>query len=59
MCVCRYMDGLTDLLSRYRSLMDSLSRAQFLLLQDHIRELRRVLHFGAKKLNWNSLGTDT
>jgi dynein heavy chain len=57
--VCRYNDGLTDLLSRYSSLMDSLSHPQFLLLQDHIRELRRVMYFGSKKLNWNSLGTDT
>ncbi|CAL8251349.1 unnamed protein product [Boreogadus saida] len=51
-----YNDGLTDLLSRYSSLMDSLSHPQFLLLQDHIRELRRVMYFGSKKLNWNSLG---
>ena len=57
--MCRYNDGLTDLLSRYSSLMDSLSHPQFLLLQDHIRELRRVMYFGSKKLNWNSLGTDT
>ncbi|CAL8343019.1 unnamed protein product [Lota lota] len=51
-----YMDGLTDLLSRYHSLMDSLSDAQFLLLQEHIKELRKVMHFGSMMLNWNSLG---
>ena len=26
------------------------------LLEDHIKELKRVLKPGAKRLNWNSLG---
>ncbi|CAL8247788.1 unnamed protein product [Merluccius merluccius] len=51
-----YMDGLTDLLNRYHSLMDSLNDAQFLLLEEHIQELRKVMRFGSKMLNWNSLG---
>jgi len=55
--VCRHTDGLTDLLKRYHSLMDSLNDAQFLLLEEHIQELRKVMRFGAKMLNWNSLGT--
>ncbi|KAJ3602265.1 hypothetical protein NHX12_030024 [Muraenolepis orangiensis] len=54
--VFRYMDGLTDLLHRYHSLMDSLNDAQCLLLEEHIQELRKVMCFGSKMLNWNSLG---
>lgn len=27
-----------------------------LLLEEHMRELRRVIRPGAKRLNWNSLG---
>ena len=29
---------------------------QSVLLEDHVRELRRVIRPGAKRLNWNSLG---
>lgn len=53
----RYVDGLKNLVNRYHSLMDSLNDATFLLLAEQIQELRKVLHFGCKRLNWNSLGT--
>ena len=29
---------------------------QAVLLEEHMRELRRVIRPGAKRLNWNSLG---
>ena len=29
---------------------------QSVLLEDHVRDLRRVIRPGAKRLNWNSLG---
>ena len=29
---------------------------QAVLLEDHMRDLRRVIRPGAKRLNWNSLG---
>jgi len=33
-----------------------LSLIQAVLLEDHTKELKRVLHPGARRLNWNSLG---
>ncbi|KAM3867513.1 dynein axonemal heavy chain 10 [Diretmus argenteus] len=52
----RYADGLKKLVNHYHSLMDSLNDAKFFLLADQIQELRKVLHFGYKRLNWNALG---
>lgn len=34
----------------------SLPSTQIQLLDDHVKELQRVLKPGAKRLNWNSLG---
>lgn len=34
----------------------SSNELQSVLLEDHVRELRRVIRPGAKRLNWNSLG---
>ncbi|KAM6964967.1 dynein axonemal heavy chain 10 [Aplochiton taeniatus] len=52
----RYVDGLKNVVNRYHSLMDSLNDAEFFLLAEQIRELRRVLRAGYKRLNWNALG---
>ena len=50
------MDGLKHMLKRYHTLLGSLDNAEATLLEDHMRELRRVIRPGAKRLNWNSLG---
>ncbi|CAH1233746.1 DNAH10 [Branchiostoma lanceolatum] len=52
----RYVDGLRHMLNRYHTLLGSLDEAETQLLDEHIRELRRVLRPGYKRLNWNSLG---
>ena len=44
------------MLKRYHTLLGSLDNAEAILLEDHMRELRRVIRPGAKRLNWNSLG---
>ncbi|XP_035829687.1 dynein heavy chain 10, axonemal isoform X2 [Aplysia californica] len=51
-----YVDGLTRMLTRYHCLLASLDHAEAALLDDHQRDLRRMLRPGAKRLNWNSLG---
>lgn len=52
----KYVDGLKHMLERYHSVLTSLDNAEASLLEDHMRELRRVIRPGAKRLNWNSLG---
>ncbi|ESO91629.1 hypothetical protein LOTGIDRAFT_122204, partial [Lottia gigantea] len=52
----KYVDGLQNMLSRYHRLLGSLDPAEVTLLDDHMKDLRRVLRPGAKRLNWNSLG---
>ncbi|XP_067660223.1 dynein axonemal heavy chain 10-like [Haliotis asinina] len=52
----KYVDGLKHMLIRYHLLLASLDNAESALLEDHQRELRRVLRPGSKRLNWNSLG---
>jgi dynein heavy chain len=51
-----YCSGLENSLSRYHSLLASLTEAETELLGDHIRTLQRALRAGFKRLNWNSLG---
>uniref|UniRef100_H2ZL68 Dynein heavy chain tail domain-containing protein n=1 Tax=Ciona savignyi TaxID=51511 RepID=H2ZL68_CIOSA len=51
-----YISGLAHMLNRYHTLLASLDPAEAQLLEDHIRELKRVLKPGYKRLNWNSLG---
>nr|XP_026696380.1 dynein heavy chain 10, axonemal isoform X1 [Ciona intestinalis]XP_026696381.1 dynein heavy chain 10, axonemal isoform X2 [Ciona intestinalis] len=51
-----YISGLTHMLNRYHALLSSLDSAEAQLLDEHIRELKRVLKPGYKRLNWNSLG---
>ncbi|XP_010291294.1 PREDICTED: dynein heavy chain 10, axonemal, partial [Phaethon lepturus] len=52
----RYTNGLKNMLDRYHKLMGTLNEAETKLLDDHIRELWRVLKSGHRRLNWNSLG---
>ncbi|XP_060580911.1 dynein axonemal heavy chain 10-like isoform X1 [Ruditapes philippinarum] len=52
----KYVESLTHMLQRYNRLLASLDHAESVLLEDHVRELRRVIRPGAKRLNWNSLG---
>lgn len=42
-------------MNHYHSLMDSLNDAEFLLMAEQVQELRKVLHYGCKRLNWNFL----
>lgn len=51
-----YVEGLRFMLSRYHALLSSLDQAETSLLEDHMRDLRRVIRPGSKRLNWNSLG---
>ncbi|XP_076804944.1 dynein axonemal heavy chain 10-like [Clavelina lepadiformis] len=51
-----YINGLTQMLNRYHTLLLSLDTAEAQLLEEHIRELKRVLKPGYRRLNWNSLG---
>ncbi len=51
----KYVDGLRHMLKRYHRLLGSLDNAETTLLEDQMRELRRVIRPGAKRLNWNSL----
>ncbi|ELU10552.1 hypothetical protein CAPTEDRAFT_221643 [Capitella teleta] len=52
----KYLDGLNHMLVRYHTVLASLDNAEAVLLEDHMKELRRVIRPGAKRLNWNSLG---
>ncbi|KAM6052185.1 dynein axonemal heavy chain 10 [Chlamydotis macqueenii] len=52
----RYRNGLKNMLDRYQKLMATLNEAETKLLDDHIKELWRVLKSGHRRLNWNSVG---
>ncbi|KAK5620023.1 Dynein heavy chain 10, axonemal [Crenichthys baileyi] len=52
----RYVDELNKLVSRYQSVMDSLSEAHLVMLSPQIQEIRKEMQYGCKRLNWNSLG---
>lgn len=52
----RYIKGLKKLVNHYHSLMDNLNDAEFSLMADQVQELRRVLSFGCRRVNWNFLG---
>lgn len=52
----RYVDGLKRMLARYYDALSLLNAAEMQLLDDHIKDLQRVLRAGYKRLNWNSLG---
>lgn len=52
----RYVDDLNNLVNCYHSIMDSLSEAKFIMLAKQIKTVQKEMHFGCKRLNWNSLG---
>ncbi|KAJ8284497.1 hypothetical protein COCON_G00033470 [Conger conger] len=52
----REVNGLTRLVEHFHTLMNALNDAEFSLLTEQIAELRRVISFGHKRLNWNALG---
>ncbi|XP_031164939.2 dynein heavy chain 10, axonemal [Sander lucioperca] len=52
----RYVTGLNNLVNCYHSVMDSLSEAMFIMLAQQIKVVKTEMHFGCKRLNWNSLG---
>ncbi|XP_072163343.1 dynein axonemal heavy chain 10-like [Diadema setosum] len=52
----RWKDGLNHMLQRYHGAIASISTAETQLLDEHLKELRRTLKPGHKRLNWNSLG---
>ncbi|XP_069379878.1 dynein axonemal heavy chain 10 isoform X1 [Paralichthys olivaceus] len=52
----RYVDDLKRIVKCYHSVMDSLSEAQFTMLPKQITEVKQVMDFGFKRLNWSSLG---
>ncbi|KAL3856163.1 hypothetical protein ACJMK2_010948 [Sinanodonta woodiana] len=52
----KYVESLTHMLERYHKLLALLDEAETDLLEDHMRELRRVIRPGSRRLNWNSLG---
>jgi len=43
-------------LDNYHLLIASLDDSETLLLEDHLKELKRTIRPGAKRLNWTSLG---
>ncbi|XP_030648846.1 dynein heavy chain 10, axonemal [Chanos chanos] len=51
----RYLSDLNNLVNRYHTLMDSLNDVEFIILSEKIKELRRVLRAGCKRLSWSSL----
>ncbi|XP_064612357.1 LOW QUALITY PROTEIN: dynein axonemal heavy chain 10-like [Liolophura sinensis] len=51
-----YVESLRLMLKKYHHLLGSLDNAEAQLLEDQMRELRRVIRPGSKRLNWNSLG---
>lgn len=52
----RYVGDLNNLVNCYHSVLDSLSEAQFMMLDQKIKVVNGELHYGCKRLNWNSLG---
>lgn len=50
------MDDLKRLVHRYHAVVNSLDLAETNLLESHLRELKRVIRPGSRRLNWNSLG---
>ncbi|XP_041455872.1 dynein heavy chain 10, axonemal-like [Lytechinus variegatus] len=52
----RWKDGLNHMLQRYHGVISSIDAAETQLLDEHLKDLRRTLKPGHKRLNWNSLG---
>uniref|UniRef100_A0A3Q2PNV9 Dynein axonemal heavy chain 10 n=1 Tax=Fundulus heteroclitus TaxID=8078 RepID=A0A3Q2PNV9_FUNHE len=45
-----------NLISRYQSVMESLSEAHLVMLSPQIQDVKKEMQYGCKRLNWNSLG---
>ena len=52
----RYVGDLNNLVNLYQSVMDTLSEAKIIMLAQQIKAVKKEMHFGCKRLNWNSLG---
>ncbi|XP_062273833.1 dynein axonemal heavy chain 10 [Scomber scombrus] len=52
----RYVGDLNNLVNLYHSVMDSLSEAKIIMLAQQIKPVKKEMHFGCRRLNWNSLG---
>ncbi|XP_029296329.1 dynein heavy chain 10, axonemal [Cottoperca gobio] len=52
----RYVKDLKDLVNCCHSVMDGLSEAKSIMLAEQIKAVKKEMHFGCKRLNWNSLG---
>ncbi|XP_031712248.1 dynein heavy chain 10, axonemal [Anarrhichthys ocellatus] len=52
----RYVKDLNNVVNSYHSVMDSLSETLFIMLAQQIKVVKKDMHFGCKRLNWNSLG---
>ncbi|XP_033947329.1 dynein axonemal heavy chain 10 [Pseudochaenichthys georgianus] len=52
----RYVNDLRKMINCYHSVMDSLSDAQSIMLEQHITAVQEEMQFGCKRLNWTSLG---
>uniref|UniRef100_A0A4W6GCG3 Dynein axonemal heavy chain 10 n=1 Tax=Lates calcarifer TaxID=8187 RepID=A0A4W6GCG3_LATCA len=52
----KYVADLNKLVNCYHSVMDDMSEAKFIMLAEHIKAVRKEMHFGCKRLNWKSLG---
>ena len=51
-----YVEILEKMLFDYHQVLDSMDEAEKILLQSHIKDVKRVISPGLTRLNWNSLG---
>ncbi|KAK9522770.1 hypothetical protein VZT92_019216 [Zoarces viviparus] len=51
-----YVTDLNNVVNSYHSVMNSLSEMLFIMLAQQIEVIKKEMHFGCKRLNWNSLG---
>jgi dynein heavy chain len=51
-----YVEILEKMLFDYHQILDSMDEAEKTLLQNHIKDVKRVISPGLTRLNWNSLG---
>ncbi|XP_055020703.1 dynein axonemal heavy chain 10 [Boleophthalmus pectinirostris] len=52
----RYVDELQQLVSSFHAVMDGLNDTMFVMLDKHIKAVRKEMSFGCKTFNWKSLG---
>lgn len=51
----KYRDGLDKCVRRYNQLIYSLPEAEYILLEERVRILQKIIRPGCKRHNWNSL----